>query len=194
MPQNPYASNSVQEADSFAKVNVRREFLGMFMTAAVAIGLCLLAWVFLVSFLDRSSRGYEKSIWATTLWFSSMLCSGLVASSERSTRPVLACTTAFGLFGIVYMACEGPVFGNASQGGDPGMTHFVVWNLIGLPVGVFAATQLGSWLQRRRDASKQAGIADHEGLATDTVEAENSDARELSADTKTNVPLSQHHQ
>jgi hypothetical protein len=49
---------------------------------------------------------------------------------------------------LIYMACEGPIFGVVSEGGDPSRTEFVVWNLACLPVGVFAATELGCWLAR----------------------------------------------
>ncbi len=51
-------------------------------------------------------------------------------------------------FGLTYMLCEGPKFGVVSQGGDPWMTQFVVWNLACLPLGVFTATEIGTWLRR----------------------------------------------
>ena len=47
------------------------------------------------------------------------------------------------------MACEGPIFGVVSEGGDPAMTQFVVWNFSFLPLGVFVATETGRWLSRR---------------------------------------------
>ena len=78
-----------------------------------------------------------------------MICTGGVAYSRFSAQAVLACTTAFGMFGLIYMACEGPIFGVVSEGGDPSMTQFVVWNLVSLPLGVFAATETGRWLGRR---------------------------------------------
>ena len=56
------------------------------------------------------------------------------------------------------MACEGPIFGVVSEGGDPSMTEFVVWNLACLPAGVFAATEFGCWLgrqHRRKSADEQ---------------------------------------
>lgn len=58
------------------------------------------------------------------------------------------------------MACEGPIFGNVSQGGDPAMTNFVVANLASLPLGVFAATEFAHWLGRRR-RRKNAGVQEN---------------------------------
>ena len=52
------------------------------------------------------------------------------------------------------MACEGPIFGVVSEGGDPSITQFVVWNLACLPIGVFAATECGRWIGRRRRRRK----------------------------------------
>jgi hypothetical protein len=108
--------------------------------------------------LDRGFRGNGDLIWSVTLWLSAMLWTGVVAYCRFSVRPVLACTIAFGLFGLTYMACEGPIFGVVSEGGNPSITEFVVWNLTCLPLGVFASTELGCWLgrrHRRRDADEQ---------------------------------------
>lgn len=121
----------------------------MVLTAACGAGFTLVAWVLLVMLLDNRFRGYGDIVWSGTLWLSAMLCTGVVAYSRHSVRPVLACTIAFGIFGLTYMACEGPIFGVVSEGGDPSITQLVVWNLASLPLGVFVATEFGSWLGHR---------------------------------------------
>jgi hypothetical protein len=62
---------------------------------------------------------------------------------------VLVCTIAFAIFGLAYIAFEGPIFGVVSDGGDPAKTQFVIWNLSFLPLGVFVAAEAGRWLGRR---------------------------------------------
>ena len=121
----------------------------MVLTAACGAGFTLVAWVLLVMLLDHRFRGYDNIVWSGTLWLSAILCTGVVAYSRHSVRPVLACTIAFGIFGLTYMACEGPIFGVVSEGGDPSITQFVMWNLASLPLGVFVATEFGSWLGHR---------------------------------------------
>ena len=130
-------------------LNSRTLLVRMILTAACAIGLTLVIWVLLVMLLDHRVRGFDRVVWAGTLWLSAMVCTGIVAYSRHSVRPVLACTIAFGIFGWAYMVCEGPIFGVASEGGDPSMTSFVVWNLVSVPVGVLAAAESGCWLGRR---------------------------------------------
>ena len=60
------------------------------------------------------------------------------------------------------MICEGPIFGNVATGGDPNKTQFVVWNLACLPFGVFAATEIGSWIGghngRKTDEPSRASV------------------------------------
>jgi hypothetical protein len=107
-------------------------------------------WVLLVMLLDHRFREFDNIVWSGTLWLSAMLCTGVVSYSRHSTRPVLASTIAFAIFGSAYIACEGPIFGVVSEGGDPAMTQFVVWNLSFLPLGVFVAAEAGRWLGRRR--------------------------------------------
>lgn len=147
---NPYAPASSSNLRSDARIARKPQVVGMLATAACATVLTLLCWGFLVAFLDRPFRAYENLVWSGTLWLSAMLCSGLVAYSRHSVRPVLSCTLAFGAFGLIYMICEGPIFGNVAAGGDPSITQFVVWNLVCLPVGVLTSTELGLWLGRRR--------------------------------------------
>jgi hypothetical protein len=132
---------------------MRTQLTRMIATAACAVGLTLVTWIALVMPLDHRFRGYDNSVWSATLWLSAMVCTGAVAWSHYSVRPVLSCTIAFGLFGLAYMACEGPIFGVVSEGGDPSMTEFVVCNLACLPLGVFAAAEVGSWLGRRHRTS-----------------------------------------
>lgn len=148
------SNNPPSGATPIDRPSVRTTLLRMILTAACGAGLTLVAWVGLVMLLYQRFRGFEEIVWSGTLWFSAMLCTGIVAYSRHSVHPVLACTIAFGLFGLTYMACEGPIFGNASEGGDPSMTQFVVWNLVYLPFGVFAATELGCWLGRRHRPTK----------------------------------------
>jgi hypothetical protein len=122
----------------------------MVLTAACAVGSTLVLWVLLVMVLDRRFRGFDNIVWSGTLWLSALLCTGVVSYSRRATRPVFACTSAFAVFGLAYIACEGPIFGVVTEGGDPAMTQFVVWNLSFLPLGVFVAAEIGRWLGSRR--------------------------------------------
>ena len=145
---NPYAPSSIANADAAGVT--QPQIVRTILTGACAVVFTLTVWVVLVTLLDRPFRAYENIVWSGTLWFSAMLCSGFVAYSRHSKRPVLGCTIAFGVFGLTYMICEGPIFGNVSAGGDPSMTQFVVWNLACLPFGVFTATEIGSWLGHRR--------------------------------------------
>jgi len=147
---NPYTPSSTANAHTDGSDVTQPQIMRSFLTGVCACVFTLAAWVVLVTLLDRPFRAYENFIWSGTLWLSAMLCSGFVAYSRHSVRPVLACTIAFGVFGLTYMICEGPIFGNNSAGGDPSMTQFVVWNLACLPFGVFAATEIGSWLGHRR--------------------------------------------
>lgn len=136
-------------ADTHRWSTVRATLLRMTLTGSCGVGFALAAWVLLVALLEHRFRGFDSIVWSGTLWLSAMLCTGIVAYSRHSARPVWACTIAFSIFGLTYMACEGPIFGAVSEGGDPSMTEFVVWNLACLPVGVFAATELGCWLGRQ---------------------------------------------
>ena len=65
-------------------------------------------------------------------------------------RPVLGCPIAFGAFALGYFLCEGPVFGDVTQGGDPATTNVVFWDLVYLPLGVFVASDIGSHLSAKR--------------------------------------------
>ena len=146
---NAYEPSSTESRTETRTERTQTQLPRMVMTAVCGAGFTLILWVMLVMLFDRRFRGYDDIVWSGTLWLSAMLCTGVVAYSRRSVRPVLSCTIAFGIFGLTYMACEGPIFGVVSEGGDPSMTQFVVFNLTCLPVGVFAATELGSWLGRR---------------------------------------------
>ena len=147
---NPYEPSSTGNQNETLTQRTQLQLPGMVTTAVCGAGFTLMLWVMLVMLFDRRFHGYDDIIWSGTLWLSAILCTGLVAYSRHSVRPVLSCTIAFGIFGLTYMACEGPIFGVVSEGGDPSITQFVVWNLACLPVGVFAATEFGSWLGRRR--------------------------------------------
>ena len=138
------------DQDNHRKAVNRRRVVGTLLTAAISVGLTLVAWVLLVALFDRRVRGYESLLWAGSLWLSALVCTGLIAYSRHSVQPVLGCTTAFGAFGLLYMLFEGPIFGAPSEGGDPVTTEFVVANLLCLPLGVFAASEIGQWLGQRR--------------------------------------------
>jgi len=161
MVLNPYSPNEVLDSEQTENVqNAGKlglpwsKLARMIATAAIAVGLTLALWFFLVSLLDKRVRTREEILWAGALWFSALACTGLVASWKHACRPGIACTTAFGIFGVLYMACEGPIFGNVSQGGDPSLTQSVVWNLVCLPMGVFVAAEVGARFGRFRRSGK----------------------------------------
>ena len=141
---------SLDQDGAERRLGLRSQIVRSILTAACSIGLTLLLWVVLVMLLAQRFRGYETIIWSSTLWLSAMISTAAVAYSRYSVRPVLSCTLAFAAFGLTYMACEGPIFGNVSQGGDPSTTESVVLNLGLLPFGVFAAAETGVWIGRRR--------------------------------------------
>ena len=136
--------------DNHRNAASRRRCAGTLLTAAISVGLTLITWMLAVMLLDRRVRGYEMFLWSGSLWLAATVCTGLIAYSRHAVRPVLSCTTAFGVFGLMYIICEGPIFGAVSEGGDPALTEFVVINLLCLPLGVFAAAEVGQWLGQRR--------------------------------------------
>ena len=117
------------------------------LTAVCAIGLTLIVWMLLVMLLDRR---VPFDVWAVSLWVSAICCTAVVAYSRFAVKPVLACTIAFGLFSLAFLAAEGPIFGDVAKGGDPATTNVVVWNLVALPIGVFVASEVGSVLGAMR--------------------------------------------
>ena len=119
--------------------------------------MTLIVWVLLVTLLHRRSPVDDNLLWAVSLWISAISCTMFVAYSRFAVRPELACTIAFGVFALAYFACEGPIFGNVSQGGDPATTNFVFWNLVYLPLGVFVASDLAAGLgaMRRRNMTRR---------------------------------------
>lgn len=144
MTSNEHSSN----VDTHRQPIVKTLPMRMMLTGVCCVGFALVFWVLLVMVLDHRFRGFDDIVWSGTLWLSALLCTGVVSYSRHSTRPVLACTIAFAIFGLAYIACEGPIFGVVSEGGDPAMTQFVVWNLSFLPLGVFVAAETGRWLGR----------------------------------------------
>ena len=119
------------------------------MTAAVTVGSMLTLWIFLVQILDRRFPLADNLLWTVTLWFSVLTSSFLVASSKHAYRPTLVCPLTFATFSLLYILCEGPVFGDVAAGGDPSTTQTVVVNLISLPAGGFVASFLGSKFRTR---------------------------------------------
>lgn len=97
--------------------------------------------------LDPTFGGDGHILWAGSLWLSAIACTSLTANLRIAVQPALGCTFAFGVFALAYFMCEGPFFGNVSQGGDPATTNVVFWNLVFLPLGVFLASDVGSRLR-----------------------------------------------
>jgi hypothetical protein len=127
LTMNPHAPSSIANPRANATGVTRPQIMRTILTGACASVFTLVAWVVLVTLLDRPFRAYENIVWSGTLWLSAMLCPGFVAYSRHSVRPVLACTIAFGVFGLAYMVCEGPIFGVVSEGGDPSMTQLEIY-------------------------------------------------------------------
>ena len=155
---NPYEPLSASYRNAMPTQRQYARLARMVMTAICSVVFTLAIWAILVMNFDRCIHGFDHIVWSGTLWLSAIACTGLVGYSQHSDRPVLSCTIAFGIFGLTYMVCEGPIFGVVSEGGDPSITQLVVWNLVCLPVGVLAATELGSRLghrHRHRNADKQ---------------------------------------
>lgn len=132
---------------------LKPKILRPMLTGLCALALTLFVWVLIVMLLDRRFRGYDNLLWAGSLWLSAVSCTMLVAYSRFAVRPGLGCTIAFAFFAIAFVACEGPIFGNVAQGGNPATTNVVVWNLVYLPLGVFLASEMGARLGalRRRN-------------------------------------------
>ena len=62
----------------------------------------------------------------------------------------------FAVFAISYMVCEGPIFGDVANGGDPITTIVVVSNLAILPLGVFLGSEIGAWWGAHRRSRSEA--------------------------------------
>ena len=148
---NPYApSESVDVSRATAtQPSFARVFRKGLVTAAVTVGSMLTLWIFLVQILDRRFPLADNLLWTVTLWFSVLTSSFLVASSKHAYRPTLVCPLTFAAFSLLYILCEGPVFGDVAAGGDPSTTQTVVVNLISLPAGGFVASFLGSKFRTR---------------------------------------------
>ena len=115
-------------------------------TGMIAIAIAVPSWFMIVVLIHSYVHAGSHLLWAGTLWLSATSSTLLTSYFRFRDRPVLGCTVAFGAFSLVYFACEGPIFGNVNQGGDPDTTELVFWNLTLLPLGVFAASELGSRL------------------------------------------------
>lgn len=148
MQTNPYASSFSESPRPRTAPGPVLQILRMVATATSSVGLTIVLWVGLVMLLDSPFLRF-KVLWAGTLWVSAIVGTGFVAHSRYAVRPVLVCTVAFGIFSLTYMVLEGPIFGNISMGGAPGMTRFVTSNFVCLPLGVFAAADTGVQLGRR---------------------------------------------
>ena len=134
---------------------LKRHVLQPMLTGSCALALTLLLWMLMVMLLDRPLRDYAQLLWATSLWLSAFSSTLLVACLRSSRRPKLSCTAAFVAFAFAYLACEGPIFGDVSNGGDPSITILVVGNLAMLPLGAFVASDMGAWLGFRRNGRKE---------------------------------------
>jgi hypothetical protein len=116
---------------------MKHKLLTATITAVASLSSAVVVWVVVVMLLDRQARGHETVLWAGSLWLSAIACTAIVAYVRFNKWPVPGCTLAFAIFSVAYLACEGPIFGAASEGGDPATTNLVVWNLIAIPFGVF---------------------------------------------------------
>jgi hypothetical protein len=130
------------------------------LTGVCGLTATLVVWILIVTLLDRRLSLHSNLFWTSSLWFSAVSCTTIVAYSRFAARPVLSCTIAFAIFALAYMACEGPIFGDVKNGGNPTTTSVVVWNLVFLPLGVSVATEIGAQLGNR---SRQT----QEGMRTD---------------------------
>ena len=135
---------------------LNRTILKTALTGLCGVTATLIAWILIVTLFNRRFSQHTNLFWASSLWLSAVACTMVIAYSRFAVRPVLSCTIAFAIFGLAYMACEGPIFGNVNQGGDPNTTNVVVWNLVCLPIGVFLATEIGAQLGNRRRRAKNA--------------------------------------
>ena len=120
------------------------------LTGLYSLALTLVLWVLVVMLFDHVVRGDENLFWAGSLWLAAITSTIVVAYVRFSRGTVLGCTITFAVFSVVYLACEGPIFGDVSRGGDPRITTPVVGNLIAIPLGVFVAREIGAWLGVRR--------------------------------------------
>ena len=121
---------------------------GMLFTGLVAVGSTLIMWMLIIMAVDRQLPYDDMIVWAATLWATAILCTAAVGWSRFAIKPVLACTIAFGLFAYGYLLCEGAIFGEVTEGGDPAMTKVVVWTMIPLPVGMFLVSEASAVLGR----------------------------------------------
>jgi hypothetical protein len=137
--------------DRWLNQTMKTKILDLMLTGLCSLVLTLIVWVLVVMSFERCVRGYEDLFWGGSLWLSAICCATTVAYVRCAKEPVLGSTIAFAIFSIGYLACEGPLFGNVSQGGDPGTTKVVVGNLIAMPCGVFVASELGAWLGLRQN-------------------------------------------
>ncbi len=134
---------------------LKRHVLQPMLTGSCALGLTLLVWALIVMLFDRPLRDYDQLLWAASLWFSVISCTLLVAYFRSFKGPKLGCTIAFAVFGLAYLTCEGPIFGDVSNGGSPTVTIIVVANLATIPLGAFVASDIGSGLAFRRDPRRR---------------------------------------
>ena len=123
-----------------------RKFRRTLTTGLLAVGMALLFWMVVVMSLHRRVGVGDHLLWAGSLWLSATASTIVTSYVRFRDYPVLGCTVAFGAFALGYFLCEGPIFGNVSRGGDPKITELVFWNMVLLPLGMFAASELGSRL------------------------------------------------
>jgi hypothetical protein len=131
-----------------------------FVTGSLTIGSTMVVWAGLVwaSFFAVAGRYpialVRKPVWAGSLWLSAICCTAFWAWRRCAKNPQIGSLAAFAFFAIVYIASEGPIFGDAEEGGDPATTNLVVWNLAILPFGVYLTAEFVSKLACRRAAHK----------------------------------------
>lgn len=153
-------SSTVEHAPERPNGRTSKRIRETFVTGSLTIGSTMVVWPFLVwtSFVAIAGRYpidlVRKPMWAGTLWVSAIFCTAFWAWRRYGKNPQIGSLAAFAIFAIVYIASEGPIFGNSDEGGDPGATNLVVWNLAILPFGVYLTAEFVSKLAARRAAKK----------------------------------------
>lgn len=128
---------------------------GLLTILSTIVVWAVLVWTSLFAIAGRYPIDLaRKPIWAGSLWLSAICCTAFWSWRRWRKNPHIGSLAAFAIFAIVYIASEGPIFGNSDEGGDPGATNLVVWNLAILPFGVYLTADFVSKLAGRRAGKK----------------------------------------
>lgn len=129
---NPYQPPTSSPPDA-----ARDSRLGFFLylvPAALAVGITLLLWVVLISFLGRLvGHRFSMQLWAFTLYLSSSISIVLLNKFWRTKTHPLAFSVAFAVFSIVFVCAEG----DTSNGSDYWLMTIVYGTLLSLPFATY---------------------------------------------------------